>query len=84
MVTVFPRATLIIFFESVGIFADKMEKQSCRMLTILEANIASDSQGVKDMVSMRNYLGFFSNFRPGNFRIPGQVKFGKWNKLGSK
>ena len=69
-------ATLINF--SVGIFVDKMEKQSCRMPTILEGNIAIDSQG------MRNYLGFFSNFRPGKFRIPDLFKFGRSNKLGSK
>lgn len=40
------------------------------------------------MVSMRNYLDFyldfFSNFRAGKFRIPGQFKFGRSNKLGSK
>ena len=69
-------ATLINF--SVGIFVDKMEKQSCRMPTILEGNIAIDSQG------MRNYLGFFSNFRPGKFRIPDLFKFGRSNKLWSK
>lgn len=56
----------------------RWKKQSCRMPTILEGNIAIDSQG------MRNYLGFFSNFRLGNFRIPDLFKFGRSNKLGSK
>jgi hypothetical protein len=68
-----PCATLIIFF-SIDIFIDKMEKQRCRIPTILEGNIPRDTP--RTWFQCGIILGFFSNFRTGNFRIPGLFKLG--------